>query len=80
MNFEKLKVYIVIGLLAFALGSYVANNTWMRAERPFLRAIGTAAKLGLRLMVFMEPPPPELNYETRLGSDGYMELNHETSL
>ena len=74
------KGYIVAALLCFALGSYCANNTILKPERPLLRAISNAARIGLRLMVFMEPPPPENTYETKLGSDGYTELNHRAAL
>ena len=74
------KGYIVAALLCFALGSYCANGTLLKPERPILRAISNAARIGLRLMVFMEPPPPEDTYETKLGSDGYTELNHRGAL
>ena len=57
---ERYKVLVVVSLLAFALGSYVANETGRRSERPLLRWISTAAKWGLRAMVFLEPAPPEL--------------------
>ena len=79
---ERYKVFAVIALLAFALGSYVANETGRRSERPMLRWISTAAKWGLRAMVFLEPAPPELepSYQTRIGDDGYQTLDHSRSL
>ena len=78
---ERYKVFAVIALLAFALGSYVANETGRRSERPLLRLISTAAKWGLRAMVFLEPPPPaEPQYQTRIGDDGYQVLDHSRSL
>ena len=78
---ERYKVFAVIALLAFALGSYVANETGRRSERPMLRWISTAAKWGLRAMVFLEPPPPfEPQYQTRIGDDGYQTLDHSRSL
>lgn len=78
---ERYKVMIVVSLLAFALGSYVANETRMRSERPVLTWIGRAARLGLRLMVFMSPPPPlEQTYQTQMGEDGFATLDHARSL
>jgi hypothetical protein len=78
----KLKLYAVIGLLAFALGSLVANETGTRAERPFLRFFSTAARWGLRALVFLEPAPPEIEqrYQTSVGSDGFEVLDHSRSL
>ena len=79
--FQRYKVFVVVALLAFALGSYVANKTGRRSERPVLRWISNAARLGLRLMVFMDPPPPvEPQYQTRIGGDGYQTLDHQRSL
>ena len=78
---QRYKVFIVVGLLAFALGSYVANETGRRSERPVLRWISHAARLGLRLLVFMDPPPPvEPQYQTSIGDDGYRQLDHQRSL
>lgn len=78
---QRYKVFIVVALLAFALGSYVANETGRRSERPVLRWISNAARLGLRMMVFMSPPPPvEPQYQSRLGDDGYQLLDHYRSL
>ena len=78
---QRYKVFIVVALLAFALGSYVANETGRRSERPVLRWISNAARLGLRLMVFMDPPPPvEPQYQTRIGTDGFQTLDHQRSL
>lgn len=72
------KVLAVVALLSFALGSYVANETNTRAERPVLRAISWAARWGLRGLVFLEPAPPELEtkYQTHVGSDGYQTISH----
>ena len=78
---QKYKVFVVVALLAFALGSYVANETGRRSERPVLRWISSAARLGLRLLVFMDPPPEvERQYQTLIGDDGYRQLNHGQSL
>lgn len=78
---QRYKVMAVIALLAFALGSYVANETGRRSERPLLTWISRAARLGLRLLVFMDPPPPvEPQYQTRIGDDGYQVLDHARSL
>jgi len=78
---QKYKVFIVVGLLAFALGSYVANETGRRSERPVLRWISNAARLGLRMLVFLDPPPPvETQYQTSIGDDGYRQLDHQRSL
>jgi len=79
---ERLKVFGVVALLAFALGSLVANETGTRAERPFLRFLSTAARWGLRAMVFLEPSPPEIEpqYQTCVGQDGYEMLDHSRSL
>ena len=78
---ERYKVFVVVALLAFALGSYVANETGRRSERPMLRWISTAARWGLRALVFLDPPPPvEQQYQTCIGSDGYRQLNHGQSL
>lgn len=79
---QKYKVFIVVALLAFALGSYVANETGRRSERPVLRWISNAARLGLRLLVFMDPPPAqaEQQYQTCIGEDGYRQLDHQRSL
>jgi len=75
------KALIVLALLSFALGSYVANETGRRSERPVLRWISNAARLGLRLLVFMDPPPPvEPQYQTSIGDDGYRQLDHKRSL
>lgn len=77
----SIKAVIVLALLSFALGSYVANETGRRSERPVLRWISNAARLGLRLMVFMDPPPPvETQYQTCIGEDGYRQLDHKRSL
>ena len=78
---ERYKVFVVVALLAFALGSYVANETGRRSERPMLRWISTAARWGLRALVFLDPPPPvEQQYQTCIGSDGYRQLDHQRSL
>ena len=78
---QKYKVFVVVALLAFALGSYVANETGRRSDRPVLRWISNAARLGLRLLVFMDPPPPvEPQYQTSIGDDGYRQLDHQRSL
>jgi hypothetical protein len=78
---ERYKVFLVVALLAFALGSYVANETGRRSERPMLRFISTAARWGLRALVFLDPPPPvEQQYQTCIGSDGYRQLDHQRSL
>ena len=78
---QKYKVFVVVALLAFALGSYVANETGRRSERPVLRWISSAARLGLRLLVFMDPPPEvERQYQTSIGDDGYRQLDHQRSL
>ena len=80
-HLQRYKVFAVVALLAFALGSYVANETGRRSERPLLRWISTAAKWGLRAMVFLEPPPPvEPQYQTRIGDDGYQVIDHSRSL
>lgn len=81
MNIQKQKTIIVVALLAFALGSYCAGSSIIKPERPVLRAISTAARLGLKLLVFMEPPPPqEPTYEHRIGDDGFEVINHARSL
>ena len=78
---QRYKVFVVVALLAFALGSYVANETGRRSERPLLTWISRAARLGLRFLVFMDPPPPvEPQYQTRIGDDGYQVLDHSRSL
>jgi len=78
---QRYKVFVVVALLAFALGSYVANETGRRSERPVLRWISNAARLGLWLLVFMDPPQPvETQYQTCIGEDGYRQLNHGQSL
>ena len=74
------KAALVGALLCFALGSYVANETNTRPERPVLRAISWAARWGLRAMVFMEPAPPELKHQTFIGADGYETVDHGRSL
>ena len=78
----RFKLFAVIALLAFALGSLVANETGTRAERPFLRFLSTAARWGLRAMVFLEPAPPEIEtqYQTCVGDDGFQVLDHSRSL
>lgn len=79
-HIQRYKVFVVVALLAFALGSYTANETGRRSERPMLRFISNAARLGLRLFVFMDPPPVEPSYQTRVGADGYQTLDHQRSL
>ncbi len=80
--FQRYKLFIVVALLAFALGSYVANETGRRSERPALRWLSNAARLGLRLLVFMDPPQPpaEQQYQMSVGDDGYRQLDHQRSL
>ena len=51
------KTTIAVLLLAFAAGTLVGNQTSRVMDRPFLRALAGAARLGLKLLVF-EPPPP----------------------
>jgi len=77
-----MKVLTVTALLSFAFGSYVANETGTRAERPMLRAISWAARWGLRGLVFLEPAPPELEqkYQSHIGADGFETINHRQSL
>lgn len=79
---ERLKLFGVVALLAFALGSLVANETGTRSERPFLRFLSTAARWGLRGLVFLEPAPPELDqkYQSHIGADGFETINHSQSL
>lgn len=79
---ERLKVFGVVALLAFALGSLVANETGTRSERPFLRFLSTAARWGLRGLVFLEPAPPEIEqrYQTSVGEDGFEVVDHFRSL
>ena len=77
-----MKVLTVTALLSFAFGSYVANETNTRAERPVLRVISWAARWGLRGLVFLEPAPPELDqkYQSHIGADGFETINHRHSL
>jgi hypothetical protein len=78
----RFKLFGVVALLAFALGSLVANETGTRSERPFLRFLSTAARWGLRAMVFLEPAPPEIEqrYQTSVGTDGFEVVDHSRSL
>jgi len=57
------RTLIAIGLLSFAAGTLVGTQTRRIVDRPFLRALAGAAKLGLRLLVF-EPPPQERPVES----------------
>ena len=77
-----IKVLTMTALLSFAFGSYVANETNTRPERPLLRAISWAARWGLRGLVFLEPAPPELDqkYQSHMGADGFETINHRQSL
>ena len=72
-----LKIAIVVALLFFALGSYVANETWLRPERPMMRWISRAARLGLRLLIFADPPAEEARSYKRVDADS---LDHHRSL
>jgi len=57
------KKNLVIGLLvAFAIGSVVGEETRRQAQRPLLRWLGGAARLGLKLMVLGEQPAEEPTY------------------
>ena len=77
-----IKTLTVTALLSFAAGSYVANETNARSERPLLRVISWAARWGLRGLVFLEPAPPELEqqYQNHIGADGFETINHRQSL
>lgn len=78
---NKHRTFLVIALLGFALGSYCTGSTLIKPERPVLRAISTAARLGLKLLVFMEPPPQEEpTYQHCVGDDGYDQISHARSL
>lgn len=52
------KSLIVVILLAFAIGTLVNIETSGKQDRPFLKLLAVAARIGLGLMVF-EPPPQE---------------------
>jgi len=78
---QKHKTLLIALLVAFALGSYCANSTFIKPERPMLRAISTAARLGLKLLVFMDPPPAvEQSIQHQVGDDGFEVLNHAQAL
>jgi hypothetical protein len=67
--------WIVVVLLAFSIGSLLGTGGADKpVERPFLKILATAARIGLRLMVFEPPPPEECR---RLPGD---ELDHCRSL
>jgi hypothetical protein len=53
------KSLIVVVLLAFAIGMMAQGETSGRQERPFLKMLALAARVGLGLMVF-EPPPQDV--------------------
>lgn len=73
INYKSLAIVL---LLTFAIGSLAGGVR--RQDRPFLRAISSAAKIGLKLLVFMEPPPPPVNYERHTAADNY--IDHHRSL
>ncbi len=52
------KSLIVVVLLAFAIGFTASAQTNQKPDRPFLKLLAAAARIGLGFMVF-EPPPPQ---------------------
>lgn len=79
---------IFLLLIAFALGLF-CGSSWSRdgilpnvfpdAKERFITKL---ARLGLRVLLFAEPPPPDLPRPVmhQLGDDGYMSLDHGASL
>lgn len=57
------KNLIVVILLSFAIGTVVSSQTSARADRPFLKLLAAAARIGLGFMVF-EPPPQDCKVHT----------------
>lgn len=57
------KSLIVVILLAFAIGTLVPIQTDQKPDRPFLKLLAAAARIGLTFLVF-EPPPPEAKVHT----------------
>lgn len=57
------KNLIVVILLAFSIGTVVSSQTSTRPDRPFLKLLAAAARLGLGFLVF-EPPPQDLKVHT----------------
>ncbi len=75
-------------LVAFALGLFLGSS-WSRSSvLPNIipdakeRFISKLARLGLKLLLFAEPPPPDIPQPAMhsLGSDGYFKLDHGASL
>jgi len=75
INYKGLAIAL---LLAFSIGAIASGNAVKRSDRPFLRALSGAAKLGLKLLVFMEPPPPAVEYKRHELGENY--VDHHRSL
>ena len=85
ITYRKLALLLVI---AFALGVFSGSSWSSDGILPNVipdakeRFISKLARLGLRLLLFAEPPPPDIPRPAmhRLGDDGHMMLDHGASL
>lgn len=69
---------------ALVLGTWILagrHATPTPADRPVLRAIARVAKLGLWMLTFAEPAPPEARpahlVNARTGPDGHPFVDHQ---
>ncbi len=79
---------IFLLLIAFALGLFCGSSWSNEGILPNIipdakeRFISKLARLGLRLLLFAEPPPSDMPRPAmhQLGEDGYLTLDHGASL
>lgn len=79
---------ICLAVLAFAIGVFSGSSWSSDRIIPNVipdakeRFISKLARLGLRLLLFAEPPPTEEPRPAmhRLGEDGYLTIDHGASL
>lgn len=85
ISYKKALCLIV---LAFFIGVFSGSSWSNEGILPNViptakeRFISKLARLGLRLLLFAEPPPPNMPPPSmhRLGDDGHMMLDHGASL
>jgi hypothetical protein len=76
-------------IVSMGLGWWMASSPYSpvkpEKDRPVLRLLGKAAKLGLWVMWFAEPTPkkaqedPHLVHHLHIGDDGYQKIDHGRS-
>lgn len=82
---RDLRPLVIAGILGLALGWFAATSPASpvrpvpEADRPILRLLAKAAKLGLWVVAFADPPPPAQTHHVvhaRVDEHGQKVLHH----